>query len=172
MRHPLILGSALLLAAAPLAAQNDLPPSATAPLPTSRLVVSFEVSATLVSNRLPGDWANAIPESLMQELAADESFAGIDLGTANGGGAGAVGNGILVRFEFPDMASYQEWEALPETQQLLAELRQVIGYGYTRTALSMRRVPNDAHHAMPTAPRRRPPAPSAAPGPKTAASRT
>ncbi|HEX2779400.1 MAG TPA: hypothetical protein VHM30_07865 [Gemmatimonadaceae bacterium] len=164
MRHPLILGSALLLAAAPLTAQNDLPPSATAPLPTSRLVVSFEVSATLVSNRLPGDWANAIPEPLMQELAADDNFAGIDLGASNGTTTGAVGNGILVRFEFSDMASYQEWDALPETQQMLAELRQVIGYGYTRTALSMRRVPNDTHHAMPTAPRRAPAPP--APQPK------
>jgi hypothetical protein len=167
MRHT-ILGSTLLLAlGAPLAAQNTLPPSATAPLATSRFVVSYEVSAALLSNRLPSQYAKAIPEPLMEELAADEAFSGIDLG-------GSAGNGVLVRFDFPDMESYREWEARAETQQLLAELRQAIGYGYSRSAISMRRVPNDAHHATPTAPRRRAPVPSA-PQPKTterAASRT
>ena len=157
MRQTMLLGSILLLAlAAPLGAQNTLPPDATAPLPTSRLVVSFEVSATLVSRRLPSQWTDAIPESLMDELAADESFAGIDLGAANGSATGAVGNGILVRFDFPSMDAYREWDARPETRMMLAELEQVIGYGFTRSALSMRRVPDDAHHAMPTAPRRVP----------------
>ena len=155
MRRTTALCSAaiLVLAAAPLAAQNDLPPSATAPIPTSRIVVTFEVSAALLSNKLPGDYANGFPQPLLDELAADENFSGIDLGTREG-------NGVSVRFDFADMASYQEWNDLPETQQLLAELQQAIGYGYTRTALSMRRVPNDVHHTMPTAPRRRPAAPS------------
>jgi hypothetical protein len=156
MRSTIILGSTLLLAltAAPLGAQTGLPPSATAPLPTSRFVVSYEVSAALLSNRLPSQYARAIPEPLLDELAADEAFSGIDLG-------GSAGNGVLVRFDFPDMESYREWEARGETQQLLAELRQAIGYGYSRSSLSMRRVPADAHHTMPTAPRRRAPAPGA-----------
>lgn len=163
MRRTTILGSTLLVLAAPLAAQNPLPPSATAPLPTSRLVVSLEVSANLLTNRLPGDWAKAMPAGLLQELSEDENFAGIDLGAGNGTATGAVGNGILVRFDFPDMASYEEWNARPETAMLLAEVRQFIGYGQSRTALSMRRVPNDAHHAMPTAPRRAPAPGSARP---------
>lgn len=160
MRCTTLLGSAVLLALAamPLRAQSDLPPSATAPIPSSRLVVTFEVSAALLSNRLPGDWAKALSQPLLDELAADENFSGIDIGTQ-------VGNGLSVRFDFADMSSYQEWQDLPETQQLLAELRQAIGYGYSRTALSMRRVPDGAHHAMPTAPRRAPVKP-AAPQPK------
>ena len=156
---------ALALAAAPpqaAAAQGTLPPAATAPIPNTRLVVSFEVSAALVSNRLPGDWAKAMPEPLLDELAADDNFAGIDLGASDGSTTGAVGNGILVRFDFADMSAYREWEARPETAMLLAELKRFIGYQYARTALSMRRVPLDAHHAMPTSPRRVP-AP-AAPG--------
>ena len=153
MRRTNLLALLLPLFAAPLAAQNDLPPSATAPIPTSRIVITYEVSAALVSNRLPGDYAKAFPQPLLDELAADENFAGIDLGTREG-------NGVLVRFDFADMASYQEWSSLPETQQLLAELRNAIGYGYSRSALSMRRVPNDARHAMPAAPRRAPVAPT------------
>ena len=166
MRRTTALASAVLLAlcAAPLAAQNDLPPSATAPIPTSRLVVTFEVSAALVSNKLPGEYASAFSQPLLDELAADENFSGIDLGTREG-------NGVSVRFDFADMASYQEWSDLPETQQLLAELRQAIGYGYSRTSLSMRRVPNDARHAMPTAPRRAPAAPATPGGKATTSAR-
>lgn len=154
MRRTTVVALLLAVIAPPLAAQNDLPPSATAPIPTSRIVLTYEVSAALVSNRLPADYAKSFPQPLLDALAADENFAGIDLGTREG-------NGVVVRFDFADMASYQEWSALPETQQLLAGLRQAIGYGYSRTALSMRRVPNDARHAMPTAPRRGPLAPTA-----------
>lgn len=151
---------ALLLAlpAGPAQAQGSWPPPAATT--RSRTVVSYEISAALVTRRAPADWMNAVPEPLMARLEADEHFAGLDLGSS-------AGNGILIRFDFDDMASYREWNDQWETQQMLAEIGQVIGYGYSRSAVSMRRVPLDAR-ATPTAPRRTPANPPAAPAPPKA----
>lgn len=148
---------ALLLGMAPrvMNAQEALPPLAA---PNSRIVVSYEISATLISRRLPAEWADAIPEPLLAEMQADEHFASLDLGST-------VGNGVLIRFDFDDMESYREWSDRPEVQQMLAEIGQAIGYGYSRTALSMRRVAVDTR-ATPAAPPRRAPAPKPAPPPK------
>ena len=134
---------------------NSMPPSATG---QSRIVVSYEISAALVSRRLPSEWTDAIPEPLLAEMQADEHFASIDLGSTSG-------NGVLIRFDFDDMESYKQWNDRPEVQQMLAEIGQAIGYGYSRTALSMRRVPVDTR-AMPTAPPRQAPSPKRAPPPK------
>ena len=152
---------ALALAAAPCvgAAQDVLPPLATGP--ASRIVVSYEISAAIVSRRLPSEFADAIPEPLLAELEADEHFAAIDLGST-------LGNGVLIRFDFDDMASYREWNDRPEVQQMLAEIGQAIGYGYSRSALSMRRVAVD-RRAMPAAPPRQAPAPKPLPPPKVTA---
>jgi antibiotic biosynthesis monooxygenase (ABM) superfamily enzyme len=84
-------------------------------------------------------------------MAADEHFAAIDLG-------GPAGNGILVRFQFENMETYRAWNDLPEVQQLLAEIEQIIGYGYSRTSISMRRVASDGF-TSPVTPRRNAPAP-------------
>ena len=137
---------------------NELPPSATG---QSRIVVSYEISAALVSRRLPSEWSDAIPQPLLDEMQRDEHFASIDIGSS-------LGNGILIRFDFDDMESYKEWNDRPEVQQMLAEIGQAIGYGYSRTALSMRRVPVDTR-AMPTAPPRQPQPPKRAPPPKATA---
>ena len=134
---------------------NSLPPGATG---QSRVVVSYEISAAIVSRRLPSEWADAIPEPLLAEMQADEHFAAIDLGST-------LGNGVLIRFDFDDMESYREWTDRAEVQQMLAEIVQAIGYGYSRSALSMRRVPVDVR-AMPTAPPRQAPAPKPATPPK------
>ena len=134
---------------------NALPPGATG---QSRIVVSYEISATLISRRLPSEWADAIPQPLLDEMQADEHFAAIDLGST-------LGNGVLIRFDFDDMESYRQWTDRPEVQQMLAEIGQAIGYGYSRTALSMRRIAVDTR-AIPTAPPRRAPAPKPAPPPK------
>jgi hypothetical protein len=159
MRPMLIaLLAALALGAAPCVgtAQDDLPPLATGP--ASRIVVSLEISAAIVSRRLPAEFADAIPQPLLAELEADDHFSAMELGTQ-------VGNGVLIRFDFDDMASYREWNDRPEVQQMLAGIGQAIGYGYSRTALSMRRVGIDTR-AAPAAPPRRAPAPKPAPPPK------
>lgn len=149
---------ALLLGMAPrvMDAQEALPPLATAP--NSRIVVSYEISATVISRRLPSEWANAIPDPLLAEMQADEHFASIDLGST-------LGNGVLIRFDFDDMESYREWSDRPEVQQMLAEIGQAIGYGYSRTALSMRRVAVE-RRAAPAAPPRQAPAPKPVQPPK------
>jgi hypothetical protein len=151
-----ILLSALAVAAAasPRAAiaQGSWPPPAAGP--ASRSVVSYEISAALLSRRLPGDWADAIPDPLLAEMEADEHFASIDIGSQ-------LGNGILIRFDFDDMDSYREWNDSPGVQQMLAEIGQAIGYGYSRSSLSMRRVALDTRD-RPAAPRRAPASPPAA----------
>lgn len=124
------LAAALAIAASTLSAQ-ERPPT---PVATTRTVVSFEVHAAVVTRRSPSDWIDAVPGPLADRLAADHFFAGMELGSQ-------AGNGISVRFHFPDMEHYTLWNGLPATQQMLAELRQVIGYGYARTSLHMRRVP-------------------------------
>lgn len=145
----------------PMRAQgNALPPSATA---QSRIVVSYEISAAIVSRRLPSEWADAIPEPLLDEMQADEHFAAIDLGST-------LGNGVLIRFDFDDMESYKAWKDRPEVQQMLASIGQAIGYGYSRSALSMRRVALDTR-ATRVAPPRRTPTPRPTP-PARATART
>lgn len=121
----------------------------------SRLVVSLEISAAVVTRRAPADWLDAVPSPLLHRMAADEHFAAIDLGQP-------AGNGILIRFQFDDMEMYQEWNDLPDVQQMLAEIGQVIGYGYSRTSISMRRVATDAF-ATPAPPRNAPVTPRARP---------
>lgn len=166
----MILLSALAVAAAALpldaGAQGSWPPPAAGP--ASRTVVSYEISAALISRRLPGDWADAIPDPLMAEMEADEHFASIDIGSQ-------LGNGILIRFDFDDMESYREWNDSPGVQQMLAEIGQAIGYGYSRSSLSMRRVALDTRE-RPASPRRAPTSPPAAaptpaPKPRAAAAR-
>lgn len=137
------LTAALAIAAPSLGAQ-DWPPT---PVATTRTVVSFEVHAAVVTRRSPGDWIDAVPGPLADRIAADHFFAGMELGSP-------AGNGISVRFYFPDMEHYKLWNDLPATQQMLAELRQVIGYGYSRTSLYMRRVPADQVPSRVTPPRR------------------
>ena len=139
---------------ATLAQEGRLPPGATG---QSRIVVSYEISATLISRRLPSEWADAIPQPLLAEMQADEHFAAIDLGSA-------LGNGVLIRFDFDDMESYREWNDRPEVQQMLAEIGQAIGYGYSRSALSMRRVAPGSRALPAVPPRQAPPKP--APPPK------
>ena len=149
----LVLGASS--SSAMLAQEGGLPPGATG---QSRLVVSYEISATLISRRLPSEWADAIPDPLLAEMHADEHFASIDLGST-------LGNGVLIRFDFDDMESYREWSDRPEVQQMLAGIGQAIGYGYSRSALSMRRVAVDTR-ARPAAPQRQAPAPKPLPPPK------
>jgi hypothetical protein len=129
-------------------------------LSRSRLVVSLEISAAPVTRRAPADWLDAVPQPLLDEMAADEHFASIDLG-------GPAGNGILIRFDFDDMQAYRAWNDLPDVQQLLAEIGQVIGYGYSRTGISMRRVAGDPRPAPAARQRSAPNVPVApAPSPK------
>ena len=123
---------------------QDWPPT---PVATTRNVVSFEVHAALVTRRAPADWIDAVPGPLADRIAADHFFAGMELGSP-------AGNGISVRFHFPDMEHYKLWNDQPATQQMLAELRQVIGYGYSRTSLYMRRVPTGEVPSRVTPPRR------------------
>ena len=157
---------ALALAAAPLGAQELPPAPGSAPAATSRIVVVFEVSAMPVTNRSPGDWQNALPPSLMDRITGDDAFSGIDLG-------GYAGNGISVRFHFPDMESYQLWRDKPETVFMIGELQQIIGSGYSRTGVSMRRVAGDPFAERAT-PRRNstPPRPVPAPAPQPRAAST
>lgn len=129
------------------------PPSATT---QSRTIVSYEISATLVTRRAPNEWMDAVPEPLLNEMEADDHFAGLDLGTS-------AGNGILIRFEFDDMASYKEWNDGAEVQQMLAAIGQAIGYGYSRSGISMRRVVVDQRATRTAPPRRVPAVPPAAP---------
>ena len=159
---------ALALAAAPLGAQ-DLPPApGSTPVASSRIVVVFEVSAMPVTNRSMADWQNALPPALLDRITADDAFSGIDLG-------GYAGNGISVRFHFPDMEAYQLWRDKPETVFMIGELQQIIGSGYSRTGVSMRRVAGDpfAERATPrrnsTPPR---PAPAPAPQPRSTSTST
>ena len=157
----MILSSAALAfgaLSAPVQAQGSaLPPIATN---QSRIVVSYEISAALVSRRLPSEWTDAITEPLLAEMQADEHFASIDLGSTSG-------NGVLIRFDFDDMESYTEWNDRADVQQMLAEIGQAIGYGYTRSGLSMRRVAVDTR-TRPAAPPRQPPVPRGVPAPKAA----
>lgn len=156
--RPIILLSAFALGLdAPLhqlSAQDAWPPSSA--LPQSRIVVSVEISAALVTRRAPSDWLDAVPEPLLDRMAADEHFASIDLG-------GPAGNGILIRFDFDDMETYKAWNDLPDVQLMLAEIGQVIGYGYSRTGISMRRVAMDRRTAPAARPREAPVAPPARP---------
>ena len=131
-------------------AQGSWPPPAAGL--SMRNVVSYQISAALLSRRLPGDWADAIPDPLMAEMEADPHFASIDIGSE-------LGNGILIRFDFDDMESYHEWNDSPAVQQMLAEIGQAIGYGYSRSSLSMRRVAIDTRTAPST--RRAPASPPA-----------
>ena len=118
--------------------------------------MSLEISAAVVTRRAPSEWIDAVPAPLLDRMAADEHFAAIDLGQP-------AGNGILIRFQFDDMETYRTWNDLPDVQQMLAEIGQVIGYGYSRTSISMRRVAMD-RRTVPTAPRRNAPiAPPARP---------
>ena len=135
---------ATIVAAASALGAQDWPPT---PVTTTRNVVSFEVHAALVTRRSPSDWIDAVPGPLADRIAADHFFAGMELGSA-------AGNGISVRFYFPDVEHYRLWNDQPATQQMLAELRQVIGYGYSRTSLYMRRVPADQVPSRVTPPRR------------------
>jgi len=156
MRNLIVLPVFALLVAAPsrtVRAQGAWPPPAAGP--AMRTVVSYEISAALLSRRLPGDWADAMPEPLLAEMEADEHFASIDIGSA-------LGNGILIRFDFDDMESYREWNDSPGVQQMLAEIGQAIGYGYSRSSLAMRRVAMSSRTA-PAAPQRAPAAPPSAP---------
>jgi hypothetical protein len=165
MRTFTLVSSFALLLAAPIGrarAQGSWPPPAATS--HSRTVVSYEISATLVSRRAPGDWIDAMPEPLLARLEADDHFSSIDLGSA-------AGNGILIRFDFDDMESYRSWTDQWEVQQMLAEIGQAIGYGYSRSAVSMRRVPVDTR-VSPTAPRRAPVNPPVAPAPPKATVKT
>lgn len=137
---------------------NALPPEATG---QSRIVVSYEISAAIVSRRLPSEWADAIPQPLLDEMQADEHFASIDIGST-------LGNGVLIRFDFDDVESYTAWKDRPEVQQMLAKIGQAIGYGYSRSALSMRRVALDTR-ATRVAPPRRAPAPRPTPSTRATA---
>jgi hypothetical protein len=129
----------------------------------TRLVVSYEISAALVTNRSPADWSDAMPQPLLDEMASDDHFASIDVG-------GSAGNGILIRFDFDDMETYREWNDRFEVQQMLAEIRQVIGYGYSRSGISMRRVAGEPRTAPATTrPRTVPNVPVAPPPPVTRA---
>jgi hypothetical protein len=128
----------------PVHAQGSWPPSSAAP--QSRIVVSFEISAAVVTRRAPGDWIDAVPPPLVERMAADAHFSTIDLGSS-------LGNGVLIRFQFEDMETFKSWNDLPEVQQMLAEIEQVIGYGYSRTSISMRRVAADGF-TVPATPRR------------------
>ena len=143
----LVLGT--LSSSATLAQERGLPPGATG---QARIVVSYEISATVISRRLPSEWADAIPQPLLAEMQADEHFASIDLGST-------LGNGVLIRFDFDDMESYREWNDRAEVQQMLAEIGQAIGYGYSRSALSMRRVALDTR-SQPRRPVRASPPPA------------
>jgi len=156
MRTFILLPAFALVTAAPFSAaraQQSWPPPAASP--AMRNVVSYQISAALLSRRLPGDWANAIPDPLLAEMEADPHFASIDIGSA-------LGNGILIRFDFDDMESYHEWNDSPAVQQMLARIGQAIGYGYSRSSLSMRRVAVDTR-TTPAAPRRAPASPPATP---------
>jgi hypothetical protein len=155
MPRILLCSVALVLGAPPhdIHAQESWPPAAA---PQSRIVVSFEISAAVVTRRAPSDWIDAVPTPLLNRMAADEHFAAIDVG-------GLAGNGILIRFLFDDMESYKQWNDAPDVQQMLAEIAQVIGYGYSRTSISMRRVAMDRRtvpaappHSAPVAPPARP----------------
>jgi len=159
--RPMLIALLFVLGAAPRvgAAQDALPPLATGP--ASRIVVILEISAAIVSRRLPSEWTDAIPQPLLAEMQADEHFSAMELGTP-------VGNGVLIRFDFDDMESYKQWNDRPEVQQMLAEIGQAIGYGYSRSGLSMRRVPVDTR-ATPAAPPRRAPTPKPVPSPKVTA---
>jgi len=155
MRTTVLLSALAVVAiAAPRAAraQGSWPPPAAGP--AMRSVVSYEISAALVSRRLPGDWANAIPDPLLARMEGDEHFAAVDIGSQ-------LGNGILIRFDFDDMASYREWSDSPDVKQMLAQIEQAIGYGYSRSSLSMRRVALYTRD-RPASPRRAPAAPPAA----------
>ena len=156
MRHILLSTFALVLGAPlhSIHAQGSGPASSAAL--QSRMVVSFEISAAVVTRRAPGDWIDAVPSPLLDRMAADEHFAAIDLG-------GPAGNGILILFLFDDMESYKQWNDAPEVQQMLAEIAQVIGYGYSRTSISMRRVAMDPHSMPAAPPRNAPVAPPARP---------
>src|SRR4051812_13833428 len=156
MRTLFLLPSFALAALLPLdaaRAQQSWPPPAAGP--AMRNVVSYQISAALLSRRLPGDWGDAIPDPLLAEMEADPHFASIDIGSE-------LGNGILIRFDFDDMESYREWNDSPGVQQMLAEIGQAIGYGYSRSSLSMRRVAMSTRPA-PAAPQRTPAAPPTAP---------
>ena len=164
MRTLLLQLSATLLLAAPMStapAQSSWPPPAAGP--AMRTVVSYEISAAIISRRLPGEWADAVSEPLLAELEADEHFASIDIGSTSG-------NGILIRFDFDDMESYRQWNDSPGVQQMLAEIGQAIGYGYSRSSLSMRSVAIDTR-AMPAVPKRAPVNPPIAPPAKPKATR-
>ena len=159
MRAITFLSSAAIVlgaASSPIRAQGNWPPPGA--VGQSRIVVSYEISATVISRRLPSEWGDAIPEPLLAEMQSDEYFAAIDIGSASG-------NGVLIRFDFDDMQSYKDWSDRPAVQQMLAEIGQAIGYGYSRAALSMRRVAVDTR-AMPAAPPRQAPAPKTATPPK------
>lgn len=148
-----LISAVALLSGAPAQlarAQQSWPPPAASP--AMRNVVSYQISAALLSRRMPGDWADAIPDPLMAEMEADPHFASIDVGSE-------LGNGILIRFDFDDMAAYHEWNDSPSVQQMLAEIGQAIGYGYSRSSLSMRRVAMDTRAAP--APQRAPASPPA-----------
>lgn len=140
--------------ATPALDAQDWPPERVA---TTVNVVTFQVHAAIVTGRSHGDWMDAVPAPLADRIAADHFFGGMELG-------GPDGNGISVRFHFPDMEHYKLWNDAQATQQMLAELRQVIGYGYSRTSLHMRRVPADQVPArvapppreVPSAPRSQP----------------
>ena len=142
--RPILLLPAFALTIAPglsprsLHAQENQPPQAASS--RSRLVVSLEISAAVVTRRAPADWLDAVPSPLLDRMAADEHFASIDLG-------GLAGNGILIRFDFDDMEAYRAWNDLPDVQLMLSEIGQAIGYGYSRTGISMRRVAVDARGA-------------------------
>jgi hypothetical protein len=148
MRHISLACFALAVGALPgrLHAQGSW---LTASAPQSRTVVSFEISAAVVTRRAPNEWLDAVPAPLLDRMAADEHFEAIDLGQP-------AGNGILIRFQFDDMESYKQWNDAPEVQQMLAEIEQVIGYGYSRSSISMRRVAID-RRAVPAAPPRNAP---------------
>lgn len=135
---------AALAIVAPTLDAQDWPPT---PVATTRNVVSFEVHAALVTRRSPRDWIDAVPGPLTDRIAADHFFGGMELGSA-------AGNGLSVRFYFPDMEHYKLWSNQPATQLMLAEVRQVIGYGYSRTSLYMRRVPVGEVPSRLTPPRR------------------
>jgi hypothetical protein len=124
----------------PLSVQAQQSQATRVAVSRSRLVVSLEISAAPVTRRAPADWLDAVPQPLLDEMAADEHFASIDLG-------GLAGNGILIRFDFDDMEAYRAWNDLPDVQLMLAEIGQAIGYGYSRTGISMRRVAVDARGA-------------------------
>lgn len=159
---------ALLLAAAhdltPRSLHAQASPDVQSVSSRTRLVVSYQISAALVTNRAQADWLGALPQPLLDEMASDDHFSSIDLGTS-------AGNGILIRFDFDDMEAYRQWNDRFEVQQMLAEIGQVIGYGYSRSGISMRRVADNRPAAPATRPRtvpNAPVAPPAAPAPRAA----